>query len=510
MRQAQTPNPHVAFDVFLSHNSQDKPAVWELAQALESRGLRVWLDEEQLVPGRPWQEALEKTIQTAGAAAVLIGKSGLGSWETPEMRACLAEFVSRKLPVIPVLLPDAPKEPELPLLLRGFTWVDMRAGLNSGGLEKLVWSITGLKPEPAPGRPEGGPQPSAARILVATRPYALPTGAGLPRFKTLDLAPLNGEQIDRFAGRWYRELQRANDWSDGETAAKIASLRSAVGPQSDLRELAAQPLLLTLVASLHSRLSPLPGSRAELYETAVALLLSSRWHDASEDGQFHFLRACAEPLRQGKGPIRDGLQAVAFHLHQQRSRQAADADVPMDMPYREVCGWFAEILPKDCSAASVVEFLEQRVGILIRNSEGSYGFPHRSFQEYLAACHLNDHAIPDTATALLDLLRQAPGWWREVFLLALGKAQNGGVVQPLAILTTLVPKPPENQPADSDWRIAIPAGLGLRQLRVAESTAKHPLAQGLFERIDDAGVPHRPLSGDGSPVPSFHRRRRLW
>ncbi len=33
-----------SFNVFLSHNSRDKPAVRQLAQALQARGLKVWLD----------------------------------------------------------------------------------------------------------------------------------------------------------------------------------------------------------------------------------------------------------------------------------------------------------------------------------------------------------------------------------------------------------------------------------------------------------------------------------
>jgi len=140
-------NTKLAFDVFLSHNSQDKPFVRELAKALKSHNLKVWLDEEQLVPGRPWQEALEAIIQTAKTAAVLIGKSGIGPWETPEMRACLNEFVERKLPVIPVLLPDAPITPELPLFLQSFTWVDLRGGLTVQALDQLEWGITGIKPE---------------------------------------------------------------------------------------------------------------------------------------------------------------------------------------------------------------------------------------------------------------------------------------------------------------------------------------------------------------------------
>jgi hypothetical protein len=134
------------FDVFLSHNSQDKPAVRELADELEKRRLRPWLDERELVPGRPWQEALEQIIQTTKTAAVLFGLAGVGPWEDREMRACLSEFVNRRLPVIPVLLPGAPTRPELPLFLRAFTWVDLRSGLREEGLDRLEWGITGKKP----------------------------------------------------------------------------------------------------------------------------------------------------------------------------------------------------------------------------------------------------------------------------------------------------------------------------------------------------------------------------
>ena len=138
-----------SFDVFLSHNSQDKPTVRQLTQALQARGLKVWLDEEQLVPGRSWQKALEATIQTTHSAAVLVGQDGLGPWEIPEIEGCLSEFISRKLPVIPVLLPDAPSQPNLPLFLKGFTWVDLRAGgLSEANLDCLEWGITGRKPVP--------------------------------------------------------------------------------------------------------------------------------------------------------------------------------------------------------------------------------------------------------------------------------------------------------------------------------------------------------------------------
>ena len=160
MKGLQETNMNESFQVFLSYNSQDKAIVQKLAQALKLHQLRVWLDEEQLVPGHHWQEAVETIIQTTQAAAVLIGESGLGPWEDPEMRACLDEFVKRKLPVIPVLLPGTPAAPTLPLLLRGFTWVDLRGGLTDPGLERLVWGITGVKPT-KPSRPAGGGSPTS-------------------------------------------------------------------------------------------------------------------------------------------------------------------------------------------------------------------------------------------------------------------------------------------------------------------------------------------------------------
>lgn len=44
-----------AFDIFLSHNSKDKPEVRELVALLQARNIRVWFDEDQLIPGRNWQ-----------------------------------------------------------------------------------------------------------------------------------------------------------------------------------------------------------------------------------------------------------------------------------------------------------------------------------------------------------------------------------------------------------------------------------------------------------------------
>ena len=65
------------FDVFLSHNSKDKPVVRQIAEALRDRGLRVWLDEWELIPGRRWIPALERAIQNTKTATVMVGENGL-------------------------------------------------------------------------------------------------------------------------------------------------------------------------------------------------------------------------------------------------------------------------------------------------------------------------------------------------------------------------------------------------------------------------------------------------
>lgn len=132
-------------DVFLSHNSKDKDIVKEVARQLQAKGLQVWLDEWELVPGQSWLTDLENAIERTKSAAVFVGSSGLGQWERPEKDAFLQRAVENKLRLIPVLLPGTPHDYKLPVFLRHFTWVDMRAGVTEAELDRLVWGINGKK-----------------------------------------------------------------------------------------------------------------------------------------------------------------------------------------------------------------------------------------------------------------------------------------------------------------------------------------------------------------------------
>jgi hypothetical protein len=133
------------FDVFLCHNSQDKEAVKAIGGRLKERGILPWLDEWQLRPGMPWQPAIEELIKKGKSAAVFIGKSGIGPWQDMEQAAFVREFVNRRCPVIPVILPDCQVTPEIPVFLAGMLCVDFRK-LVPDPMEQLVFGITGERP----------------------------------------------------------------------------------------------------------------------------------------------------------------------------------------------------------------------------------------------------------------------------------------------------------------------------------------------------------------------------
>lgn len=133
------------FDVFLCHNSADKPHVRKLYGGLTRRGLRPWLDEKHLRPGFPWQDQLQTVIPKIRAAVVTVGRNGKGPWQQMELREFLVEFTRRACPVIPVILRDARKVPELPVFLRSFQWVDFRKA-NPDPWKNLIWGITGRAP----------------------------------------------------------------------------------------------------------------------------------------------------------------------------------------------------------------------------------------------------------------------------------------------------------------------------------------------------------------------------
>ena len=148
----------IQYDVFLSHSSVDKPGVEELARRLKKEGIEPFLDKWNLIPGQPWQEAIEEALGQSASCAVIIGSGPLGPWQHEEMRAALEHRVSGsrgKFPVIPVLLPAAerPHDHDLPMFLKRMTWVEFPKDLDDEqSFHRLVCGIRGTAPGPSPGR----------------------------------------------------------------------------------------------------------------------------------------------------------------------------------------------------------------------------------------------------------------------------------------------------------------------------------------------------------------------
>ncbi|MCA9469751.1 MAG: TIR domain-containing protein [Nitrospira sp.] len=134
------------FDVFLCHNSEDKPEIRKIADDLVSRGLKPWLNEREIRPGTSWQTALGEQIENIKSAAVFVGENGIGPWQDTEIQGLLNRFKKSNRPIIPVLLPSATENPPLPWTLETLHVVDFRKP-SIDPLKQLIWGITGEKPD---------------------------------------------------------------------------------------------------------------------------------------------------------------------------------------------------------------------------------------------------------------------------------------------------------------------------------------------------------------------------
>jgi|GEM_PF-722914 len=166
------------FDVFLSYNSQDYPAVRQIADLLIEKGLHPWLDVDQIRPGTSWHTELGQQIETIKAAAIFIGASGLGPWQDQEVQALLNQFVRRNCPVIPVILSSAIGDPELPWMFPNLHRVDFRRR-PPDPLQQLLWGITGIKPDGQP-QPTATPATRAASADLFPRKDVIPIEISLP------------------------------------------------------------------------------------------------------------------------------------------------------------------------------------------------------------------------------------------------------------------------------------------------------------------------------------------
>jgi formylglycine-generating enzyme required for sulfatase activity/energy-coupling factor transporter ATP-binding protein EcfA2 len=325
-----------------------------------------------------------------------------------------------------------------------------------------------------------------SRFLVTARPYAYADPKWhLAEFAILALAPFSETQVDHFIARWYQAVRMTMGWNEDTATDKGLRLRTVLKERPYLADLASRPLLLTLMATLHSSWGQLPEDRADLYEETVKLLLG-RWQRAREvkapEGELVVEPGITQTLRVGEDRIRTALEALAFTVHdRQRKELVRDAE-PADITEGEVLVAFKPLL-RNLDPEALLHYLKDRAGLLIARRHGIYTFPHRSFQEYLAACYLANQ--PQFADRLQQLLDEDPRWWQEVFLLGVGKAKQGGLSNAISLISVLLPENPEDvsgEPNEKQLRSAALVGLALVELRLAEKVERHPHYEAIIKR----------------------------
>ncbi|MCI0470123.1 MAG: NACHT domain-containing protein [Candidatus Aminicenantes bacterium] len=242
----------------------------------------------------------------------------------------------------------------------------------------------------------GNPMIVTSRISGIDRERGLRFRDEIPVFKIQDFTI---EDAALFLRNWYNRVEIAAAGEQGIQQAaqqgekRYEELIEIIKDESNknLRELAVNPLLLTIIAVVHRTRAVLPRDRYKLYEECLKVMIEL-WNLANRklDISFSFENSM------------DQLAKIAVRLMESENREIDKAGI-------EACG-----LPKIIEKKSRDFFLKEMVlkAGLLYESEGRYGFLHLTFQEYLAAWY---YAHTKNQNDILK--HHKKGYWRETFKL---------------------------------------------------------------------------------------------
>jgi TIR domain len=135
------------FDVFVSYARADWRHAADIDLFLRARGLKPFFDRRNLPPGLRWVRELEKALNLAKVAIVLIGPRGLGNTQQYECDlAIVRQTRDPSFAIVPVILPETGIDPPFNFL-QILTWIDFshvaQVSDAPAELERLLAAVQG-------------------------------------------------------------------------------------------------------------------------------------------------------------------------------------------------------------------------------------------------------------------------------------------------------------------------------------------------------------------------------
>jgi hypothetical protein len=275
-------------------------------------------------------------------------------------------------------------------------------------------------------------------------------------FEHYTLQDLDGDQINEFLGRWYRGP--SPDLTDTAGSDRIRHrLVDAMQQSPALRELAGNPLLLTILAII-GRHRPLPRDRWTLYDHATDVLV--------ENWDVH--RHVGRPDQPDFIDLRDKkalLRQLAFRM--QSSPRALTANYigqdALESVFEEYLHRRYRMRPTDARkvAQTMIGQFRERNFILSRYGLDIYGFVHRTFLEFFCADAIVGKFKHDQQWRMPELRRQflehwADPSWREVLRLVAGSLHESHTAELIMMLVSEVNTSwPPGEFTSPPWNLAL-------------------------------------------------------